>query len=67
METVEFKSKVKKGKILIPSNLSERFSENQEIQVAIAFKEAEEKEWDKMVAREFFKGYAEEDSIYDNL
>lgn len=71
MKTLKFKTKISKNKILIPLEVQSELdlSDNESISVILLLDNTEEQ--DEVIMREieaknFFKGYAATDSIYDN-
>jgi len=70
MKAIEFKSKIKENKILIPRRIqSELFvSGDRTVRVVLFVEDSEiydEKEYRQMTKKQFLKGYADSDSIYD--
>ncbi|MBF0201262.1 MAG: hypothetical protein HQK66_08105 [Desulfamplus sp.] len=54
------------GQLSIPSKIVNKLKNPTEIRV-IVFVEEEDSEWNDFSMTQFFKGYSEEDSIYDSL
>ena len=70
MRAVEFKSKIRENKILIPrQKLRELFVEHDKTVRVVVFVEDsdvyDERSFRQMTKNQFLKGYAETDSIYD--
>ena len=70
MRAIEFKSKIKENKILIPHRKqSELFVKSEKtVRVVVFVEDSEfysEKAYRQMTKSQFLKGYAESDSIYD--
>lgn len=70
MKALEFKSKLKDNKIVLPEKVQEFLQTvlNKEFRVIILVDEGNETDvkYDQIVQEQFFQGYAEEDSIYDD-
>jgi hypothetical protein len=54
------------GKLSIPPEIVSKLRLSSKIRVMILVDE-EESEWNDFAMNQFFKGYAEEDAIYDDL
>jgi len=70
MRAIEFKSRIRENKILIPRKMqSEIFAErDKRIRVVVFLEDTEvyeDKAYRQMTKRQFLKGYADTDSIYD--
>ena len=67
MRAIEFKSKIRENKILIPRrNQSELFvSSDAKVRVIVFIEDTDEKSYRQMTKSQFLKGYADSDSIYD--
>ena len=70
MKAIEFKSKIRENKILIPRKIqSELFIDgDKHVRVVIFLEDNEvyeEKGFRQMTKKQFLKGYADSDSIYD--
>ena len=70
MRAVEFKSRIRENKILIPRKMRYEMLAgiDKRIRVAVFLDDAdvyEEKAYRQMTKTQFLKGYAESDSIYD--
>ena len=67
MEVYEYYSQVSKnGQLTIPDELKEKLIPEATLRVMV-FLEKENLEWNKAAAISFFKGYDDEDNIYDDL
>ena len=71
MRALEFRSKIRENKILIPRRLqSELISEgDKNVRVVVFVEDSdvyEEKAYRQMTKSQFLKGYADSDSIYDS-
>ena len=72
MRAIEFKSRIRENKILIPRKMqSEMFVESDKrIRVVVFLEDAEvyeDKAYRQMTKKQFLKGYDDSDSIYDKL
>ncbi len=69
MKTLEFEATIARDRTLIvPSPIADQISENTPLRIVLYVPGEEEQEaWSQTAASEFLKGYAESDSIYDNL
>ena len=72
MRAIEFKSRIRENRILIPRKMrSEMFVERDKpIRVVVFLEDAEvyeDKAYRQMTKKQFLKGYADSDSIYDKL
>jgi len=70
MRAVEFKSRIRENKILIPRKMRYEMLAgiDKRIRVVVFLEDAdvyEEKAYRQMTKTQFLKGYAESDSIYD--
>jgi len=71
MRAIEFKSRIKDNRILIPRKMQKDifFDNGNNVRVVVFLKDNddvyEEKAYRKMTKNQFLKGYAETDSIYD--
>ncbi|HRE41849.1 MAG TPA: hypothetical protein PLG90_11005 [Ignavibacteria bacterium] len=65
MQAIEFNTLIENNTIKIPENLNLKFHKSIEVKVILLIKENEEKDYNEFVKEEFFKGYSEIDSIYD--
>jgi len=70
MRAIEFKSKIRENKILIPRNIhAELVSEyGKTVRVVVFVEDSEvydEKSYRQLTKSQFLKGYADSDSIYD--
>ena len=68
MKAVEFKSKLKNRSIKIPRNLSSELSEKKEVRVIVLYEEENDQEaidFQNLAQGQFFGGYSDSDSIYD--
>ena len=67
MRAIEFKSKIRENKILIPRRMqSELFFEGDKpVRVIVFVEDFEEKAYRQMTKSQFLKGYADSDAIYD--
>jgi hypothetical protein len=71
MEAVEFESIVTdRGELAIPARVAARLPRSQRVRVILLLNDgnpaAEDQDWSLLTAKEFFKGYAECDGIYDH-
>ena len=70
MRAIEFKSKIRENKILIPRKMRAEFVSEygKTVRVVVYVEDSEvydEKSYRQMTKSQFLKGYAESDSIYD--
>ena len=70
MRAIEFKSKIRENRILIPRRMQSEFISrpDKSIRVVVFVEDTEvydEKAYRQMTKSQFLKGYAESDSIYD--
>lgn len=54
------------GHLSVPEGLKGELTPDSRVRVMLLFEE-EDSAWNNFAALQFFKGYAEEDAIYDNL
>lgn len=71
MKALEFKTKIKNNRILIPLRIQSELKTNQDkdVRVIVLIDDSEKSDdliVQEAVAADFLKGYAEVDSIYDN-
>lgn len=71
MRAIEFKSKIKNNRILIPAALQSELYTNpdKDIRVIVLIDDAEPYDdlvFQQSIKKLFLKGYSESDSIYDN-
>jgi hypothetical protein len=71
MRALEFKSKIKDNQILIPSKIQSELNSNQDKYVRVIVLMDDPDIYDDLIFKQstkdqFFKGYADTDSIYDN-
>ena len=69
MKTLEFDSHVTADKTLtVPSEVAVELEPEQSLRVILIVPGAEEdRDWGQLTAEQFLKGYAESDSLYDDL
>lgn len=68
MQAVEFSTQLNQtNNIEIPQRLIKMLKGGQMVKVIILFEDEEQKEWEQLTAQSFLNGYAEQDSMYDNL
>jgi hypothetical protein len=71
MKALEFETTISDNKIQIPKEIQAELNSSDEhhVRVMIFLKEHnnDEKSFEKMTAGQFFKGYDDSDSIYDDL
>jgi len=70
MRALEFKSKIRENKILIPRRMQSKLilAHEQKVRVVVLLEDSdiyEEKAYRQMTKNQFLKGYADSDSIYD--
>jgi len=70
MRALEFKSKIRENKILIPRRMQSKLilAREQKVRVVVLLEDSdiyEEKAYRQMTKNQFLKGYADSDSIYD--
>lgn len=71
MKALEFKSKIKGGSIKIPHKIQQQLTKNpqENVRVIVLFDEKNTQDellFKNAAIKEFFNGYADSDSIYDN-
>ncbi|MDR2147780.1 MAG: hypothetical protein LBE91_15100 [Tannerella sp.] len=71
MRAIEFKSKIKDNKILIPRSVRQELAAEQDknVRIVVFVKDSDvydEKAYRQMTKSQFLKGYADSDSIYDS-
>ncbi len=70
MRALEFKTRIKNNQILIPSRIqSELKSKQNQVRVILLVDDSDindQIDFQKTAQEQFFSGYAESDSIYDN-
>ena len=72
MKAYQFPARITpEGNLDIPDALAKQLPNNQAVQVIILVNESEDNEedaaWSRLDAEQFFNGYADVDSIYDEL
>ena len=69
MKAIEFPIKIKSDrKITVPRKYNKDIRPNQNARIIILLDENEaEKEWNELSLKQFFKGYNDKDSAYDNM
>jgi hypothetical protein len=69
MKAVEFESQLNPDRtITVPKDIAEGMPTQKTIRVLVLIpEEEEEREWKRVAAMEFAKGYVESDAIYDQL
>jgi hypoxanthine-guanine phosphoribosyltransferase len=76
MEALEFVTKIKNNQIIVPDSIKTALENNEEkeIRVIVLIEDSENRNFDQhdpliqqTVQEQFLKGYADSDSIYDNL
>ncbi|MDR2145605.1 MAG: hypothetical protein LBE91_03985 [Tannerella sp.] len=70
MRAIEFKSKIKDNKILIPRSVRQELADEQDknVRIVVFVKDGDvydEKAYRQMTRSQFLKGYADSDGIYD--
>jgi len=70
MRAVEFKSKIRENRILIPRRMQPELivGHNKNVRVVVFVEDSEvyeEKAYRQMTKSQFLKGYAESDAVYD--
>ena len=67
MEVYEYYGRIAEdGHLTLPEELKTKLDPKSKIRIML-FVENEESLWEKTAAIKFFQGYAEEDSIYDEI
>jgi len=68
MRAIEFKSKIRENRILIPrSKRSELFvGGDRTVKVIVFVEDTDEKAYRQLTTSQFLNGYADSDSIYDS-
>ena len=68
MQAIEFLTKIENNhQIAVPQAFAKMLKEDQQVRIIILVEDDEESAWKNGVAEQFFKGYADEDAIYDNI
>jgi hypothetical protein len=69
MKVVEFQSQLSSDQTLpVPAPAADRIPAGRPVRVLVLIAENDaEQEWEEMTAREFGQGYADSDTIYDQL
>ena len=72
MRALEFKSKIKNNQILIPTGMQSELNTNQGKDVRVIVLIDDSELYDDLIFKQstqsqFLKGYADSDSIYDNV
>jgi len=70
MRAIEFKSKIRENKILIPRRIQPELNTvyDKSIRIVVFVEDSDvydEKAYRNMTKSQFFKGYADSDSVYD--
>ena len=70
MRAIEFKSKIRDNRILIPRKLRQELISEQDknVRIVVFVKDSDvydEKAYRQMTKAQFLKGYADSDSVYD--
>jgi hypothetical protein len=66
----EFETKINPdGTLAVPKEIAAHIPTGQAIRVIVLYEEdtTEDEDWDRMATEQFFKGYDEDDAIYDEL
>jgi hypothetical protein len=66
----EFESHIKPdGTLAVPAEIAAQIPQGESIRVIVLVETAEEEDaaWRRLTTEQFFKGYAEEDAVYDDL
>ena len=69
MKAVEFKTRIKNQQILIPSEMQSQLKTNKDVRVIVLIDEPDAYEnlsFQQTAQEQFFKGYSDSDSVYDN-
>lgn len=72
MKALEFRSKIKNNRILIPTRIQSKLKsgEDKSVRVIVFLEEPDDiyddRDFKKVTASEFFKAYSDSDSIYDD-
>lgn len=69
MRALEFKSKIKNNRILIPNKLLSEFKTDKDIKVIVLFDDTDKCDdlaFKQASVEQFLNGYADSDAIYDN-
>lgn len=69
MRALEFKSKIKNNRILIPNKLLSELKTDKDIKVIVLFDDMDKSDdlaFKQASAEQFLNGYADSDAIYDN-
>jgi hypothetical protein len=69
MKAIEFETRLNPDRTLsVPAGVADQVEPGQAVRVLLLIDDAsEERDWKRMAAAEFLKGYAESDAIYDQL
>jgi len=69
MKALEFQTEMDpEGSLRVPKDLAAQIPKDRTVQVIVLFPEVgEEAQWQQLTQEQFFRGYAEGDSIYDAL
>ena len=69
MKAFEFQTRLSpEGSLLVPSELRGQVCSDQPVRVLLLVPESDDdKVWERVTAEQFFKGYDDSDSIYDNV
>lgn len=69
MEAIEFKSKIKDNHIIVPEAIQSKLKRNEYIRVILLIEDTDDahdgSEFQQTTQKQFLKGYASSDSIYD--
>ncbi len=68
MKTVEFQTRLSGRTLRIPSDVAQQIPSGQSVKVILLIPDSDEdQEWVRLTAKQFLKGYAASDAIYDKL
>jgi hypothetical protein len=67
MQAFEFETEIQNHAIRIPAELEAKLPSGGQLRVIILAGEDDDASWKRATANTFLAGYAESDSIYDNL
>ncbi|MBM3435836.1 MAG: hypothetical protein FJY07_06435 [Bacteroidetes bacterium] len=69
MKAVEFKTRIKNHRILIPSEMQSRLETEKDVRVIVLIDEPDAYDdltFQQTAQEQFLKGYSDSDSVYDN-
>ena len=69
MKAIEFQTRLHSSDAIeIPASYQNQLKSDQEVRVIVLIDDTgEDESWKKVITKQFFSGYSDEDAIYDDL